>query len=149
MDFTYSIEIDRTPESVFTWIEQPESARLWQTNVAATELLHASPGMVGTTFRELVAEGGRGLEMLGVVTGYEPHKAIAFHVDSRIHSLDVDYRVEPCAHGARVTVHADVRWKFPMSIVSLFMGTRLRRNLLSEARTEFAKLKQLAQGTGA
>jgi uncharacterized protein YndB with AHSA1/START domain len=149
MDFTYSIEIDRTPQSVFTWIEQPEKARLWQTTVAATELLHESPGMVGTTFREVVAVGGRGLEMLGVVTRYEAHKAIAFHLDSRNHSLDVDDRVEPCAHGAQVTMRADVHWKFPMSIVSLFIGTRLRRNLLSEAQTEFTKLKQLAQGTEA
>lgn len=40
----------------------------WMSSVTKTEILNETPDMVGTTFREIVAENGQGTELHGVIT---------------------------------------------------------------------------------
>jgi hypothetical protein len=39
-------------------------------------------------------EDGKNLEMTGTITGYTPGQMIAFHLESKIHTVDVSYTVE-------------------------------------------------------
>jgi uncharacterized protein YndB with AHSA1/START domain len=148
MKFNYSLAIKSTPETVFAWIGSPEKARQWMTNVSETEMLHTTPNMVGSTFREVVSEGGQGIEIHGQVVRYDPNEGIAFHLESRVNSVDVEYRVDAIPSGTRLTQSADIRWKFPVNIISLFAGERFRQGLLTQAQYEFGRVKTLCEGNG-
>lgn len=114
-------------------------------SVSKTEMIHETAGMLGTTFRETVEEGGKGLEMQGIVTGYEPDKSISFHLSSRIHVIDVEHCIEKTGDGVRLTQNATIRWKFPMNLISLVIGAKIRDGIMNQAREELGKLKELCE----
>jgi hypothetical protein len=145
MKITSSIEIRQKPEIVFPWVGDPHKAKQWQKNVGDAEILEGAPDKVGTTFREWVEEGGQGLDLLGTITGYVPGRSIAFHLESKVHSVDAEYSVEPCPNGARFSANTAVRWKFPMNLMSLFAGKKIQANLMEELRGECAELKRLCE----
>ena len=115
------------------------------TSVSKTEIIHQTPGLTGTTFRETVEEDGQGLEMQGIITSFEPGKSISFHLTSRIHEVDVEHRVEQLGDGARLTQNAIIRWKFPMSLISLIIGAKMRRGIIDQSQQELGKLKELCE----
>ena len=55
---------------------------------------------MGTTFREVVQDENGSLEMQGVITGFEAEKSIAFHLESRLNVVDVEYRLEATTQGS-------------------------------------------------
>jgi uncharacterized protein YndB with AHSA1/START domain len=146
MKMSYSIDINSTPETVFSWLERPEKAMAWMNSVSKTEMLHETPDMVGSIFRETVGAEGNGMELKGVVTGYQPNKLISFHLESRVNIVDVEYRIEETHTGVRLTQNGNVLWKFPVNILSLLMGSKLRQDIMAQSREEFKKLKELCEG---
>ena len=141
-----AIYIESTPKVVFGWLEKPEKAKLWMTNVSDTEILHETESRVGTTFREVVEDDSGSLEMHGFISGFEADKSISFHLESRVNIVDVEYRIEAIDEGVRLTYHADIRWKFPMNIVSIFMGNKMKQTILAQLQDELSKLKELCEG---
>ncbi|MCE7860729.1 MAG: hypothetical protein DYG86_13205 [Chloroflexi bacterium CFX2] len=145
MKIFLSIDIASPPERVFGWLESPEKAMQWMTSVARTEILHETPERVGTTFREIVEENGNGMELRGMITGFESDQSISFHLTSRVNELDVEYAVETIPTGTRLTQNANVRWKFPVNVMSIFMGKKMRQGISAQSQKEFEKLKELCE----
>lgn len=148
MKLSYAIDIKSTPGEVFGWLEDPEKAMAWMTSVSGGEILHETPDRVGTTFREVVEDESGFLEMRGEITGFEDGKMIAFHLESRVNIVDVEYRVEKSMPGARLEYHANVKWKFPVNIISIFMGKVMRQNITAQLEDELSKLKELCETPG-
>jgi len=147
MKISCSMDINSDPASVFGWLENPEKAVKWMTSVTKTEILHTTPEKTGTTFREVVEEDGNGVELQGVITDYKPEKSISFHLNNRVNVVDVEYCVEANQHGIRLTQNANVRWKFPINVISIFMGAKIRQNISEQSKKEFKKLKELCEGS--
>jgi hypothetical protein len=145
MRIIFSSEISSPPELVFTWIAEPHKAMQWQRNVKAAQILDSQPGMVGTTFREEIEEGGRGLEVRGVITRFVEDQIIAFHLESRIHTVDVCYSLQALHAATRVTVEAVIRWRFPFSLLNLFAGERARAGITDQLKAEMADLKRICE----
>jgi len=145
IDFTVDIASD--PETVFSWLAEPERAMLWMTSVAGGEIIERKPGMVGTTFRERVEGDGGGIDMEGSITAFEPNRRIAFHLESRVNRVDVDYRVETVGDLVRLTTTSSVHWRFPVNVISLFAGRAMKRNITEQSNREFARLKELCEAT--
>ena len=146
MKLTFSIDINSPPATVFGWVENPEKALQWMTSVTGGEILHETPEKIGTTFREFVEENGEGVEMQGIITGYKPGRLISFHLESRVNVVDTEFSVEAIPNGTRLTQNANVRWKFPVNVISLFMGERMRQGINAQSQKEFEKLKELCEG---
>ena len=140
-----SIEIKSTPEVVFGWLENPEKAMQWMTSVSGGEILHETPDRVGTTFREVVEDENGSIEMRGMITGFEADKSIAFHLESRVNVVDVEYRVEKTDEGTRLDYQANIKWKFPVNVISIFMGKKMRQAILAQLQDELSKLKELCE----
>jgi uncharacterized protein YndB with AHSA1/START domain len=145
MKISFSIDINSPPATVFGWVENPEKAVKWMTSVAKTEVLHETPERIGTTFREVVEEGGSGMELQGAITDYKPNKSISFHLESRVNVVDVMYYVEELPNGTRLSQNANVRWKFPVNVISIFMGSKIKKNISTQSQKEFEKLKELCE----
>ena len=145
MRVTCENKISKPPEVVFPWIAESEKAMRWQKNVKGGEVLVSKPGMVGTTFKEVVEENGRSLEMQGTITEYTENRVIWFHLESRIHSVDVSYSLEEIDRQTKISIVANIRWKFPMNIVSLFLGNKMQRNLAGQLESEVLELKRICE----
>ena len=145
MKIKHMVEIAAGAPAVFSWLADPERARAWQGEVAGYEVLSRTPQITGTTFRETVSDGGQSLEMRGTVTACEPDRRIAFQLESRIHRLEVDYRLEEIDGGVRLTQTADVRWKFPMNLIMLMAGRDAAAQLRTQSENELAALKRLCE----
>jgi uncharacterized protein YndB with AHSA1/START domain len=145
MKISYGIDIENTPEKVFYWLGDPERAKIWMTSVAKTELLHQTPNMIGTTFREVVAKDGQGVELEGVVTDYRPNELITFHLEGKYNVVDVEYRLEGRESYTRLTQNATVRFKSFARILSLVMGRVFKREVMEQSKREFTRLKELCE----
>lgn len=145
MKISSAIEINSTPEVVLGWLEKPERAKRWMTSVSKTEILHETKDRVGTTFREIVQDDGGALEMQGVITAFVPNKSIAFHLQSKVNTVDVEYTIAKMPMGVRLLQDANVQWKFPVNIISLFIGAKIKQNVNAQTQAEFYKLKELCE----
>lgn len=137
--------IARPPEAVFPWIAEPEKAMQWQKNVKHGDIIVRTPQTVGTTFKETIQENGRSLDMRGEITQYAENSRIAFHLESRIHVVDVCYTVEGVDGQTRISVLAGIRWKFPMNVVSLFLRRKMERGLAGQVDAELLDLKTICE----
>ena len=140
-----TLEIKSTPKVVFGWLENPEKAMMWMTSVAGGEILHETADRVGTTFREVVEDENGSIEMQGMITGFDADKSIAFHLESKVNIVDVEYCIEEIYEGARLVYRANIQWKFPMNIVSTFLGNKIRKNIVAQLQDELNKLKELCE----
>jgi hypothetical protein len=145
MHIVHEIEISKPPDVVFPWIAEPDKAMQWQKNVKGGEILVEMPEKVGTTFTEIIEEDGNELEMEGRITEFVEDEIIGFHIESRIHAFDIRYDVEEIEGGSKVSTEIDIRWKFPMNVISLFIGKKLEANLLAALQSEFLELKRICE----
>lgn len=145
MKISSAIDINSTPEVVFSWLKSPSKAMEWMKSVSKTEILHETPDMVGTSFREIVEDENGAIEMKGLITGYQPNKSISFHLDSKVNIVDVVYRLEEILQGVRLLENSNVQWKFPMNIISIFLGNKMRQSILAQLQDEFKRLKELCE----
>jgi uncharacterized protein YndB with AHSA1/START domain len=145
MRIKHEINISRPAEFVFPWIADPDKAMQWQKNVKGGEVLVETPEKIGTTFIEIIEEDGNELEMHGSITEYVEGKLIGFHIESRVHEFDVRYSVRGEGNGSSVSTEIDIRWKFPMNVMSLFIGKRMEANLRASLESEFLELKKICE----
>ena len=145
MKISCSIDIESTPEEVFHWLDNPQRAMVWMSSVSRTEMLHQTPGVVGTTFRETIQENGQSTQLRGVITAFEPNRLIAFHLSGEFNDVDVQYRLEEVDKHTRLTQRAHVRFKSLMRVVSIAMRPVFKKKIMDQAWGEFARLKELCE----
>ena len=145
MRIIYENEILRPPEIVFPWISEREKAMKWQKNVKGGEIVINKPEIIGTTFKEVIEEDGNSLEMYGIITKYIKNKIIGFHLESKIHEFDVSYSVEEINMATKISIEAIIKWKFPMNIISLFIGKKMEKGLIKQLESEILDLKRICE----
>lgn len=143
MKLTLATQVSGRPDEVFPWIDNPDKAMLWQKGVKKGEILVETPEKIGTTFIEDMEEGGNSLVMHGVITRYVKNKMIAFQLESKIHRLAVCYSITGDGGKSQITVESNIHWKFPMNIMSIVLGRKIKEGILKQTDLEFAELKRL------
>ena len=145
MEINTSIDISSKPEEVFSWINNPDKAMRWQKGVKSGEIIKETSEKIGTTFKEELEENGKSLVMFGEITDYVPNKLISFHLESKIHNVYVNYSVVGDPNRSTVKVDSKIKWKFPMNIISLFIGHKIKANILRQTLSELTELKKLCE----
>lgn len=145
MKIACDVDISCKPKDIFPWVANPGKAKKWQKNVKGGEIIKKTKEIVGTKFRETMEENGKTLEMQGEIINYEQDKSIGFHLESKMHKVDVKYVVEDRGKSSKFTMEADIRWKFPMSVISLFIGGKIREGIGNQTKSELAELKRLCE----
>ena len=148
MDVQYSIEIHAKPAEVFPWIADPEKAVLWQPDVQHWEIIEKRGDVIGTVFRETVGEGSNSLEMKGFISKYQLNQEIGFHLESKVHTIEMDYTIRSNADVSVVSIHAQIHWKFPVNIICLFSGKKMKASLLNQMEAESNALKRICEKQG-
>ncbi len=145
MKISFSTSINKPPSEVFPWIDDPDKAMQWQKGVKAWAIIRDAPEQIGTTFTETLEEDGQTLEMTGTITGYQAGRSIAFHLESRLHTVDAIYTVESEAGGSLVRIETGIRWKFPFNLMMFFLGGKARSGIIAQTQAELAELNRLCE----
>ena len=145
MKLTYTIDINSAPEIVFSWLGTPERAMEWQLNISRTEILHETPNMIGTTFREIVEENGHSVEMSGVVTDYRENQVLAMHLGGKYNNVDVEYHLEEIEGRTRLTISSNIRFRSFLKILSIILCPAFKKKLMGQLNREYARLKELCE----
>jgi uncharacterized protein YndB with AHSA1/START domain len=145
MKLSIAVDIESSPEEVFYWLKNPEKAKAWMTSVSETEMLSGATNMVGSTFREVIKDQNGQTEMQGVVTRYQENELIAFHLSGQYNTVDVEFRLEEIGERTRVIQNAEVRFRSFMKILSIFLGSAIKKEISVQSQREFAKLKLICE----
>jgi len=145
MRITYTSEILKPSEFVFPWLAEPEKAMQWQKNVKEGKIIINRPEVIGTTFKEVIEEDGNSLEMYGVITKYIKNQIIEFHLESKIHKLLVAYSVEELNKTTKLEIDAKINWKFPMNLLSIFIGKKMKKGITEQMESEVLELKRICE----
>jgi len=140
--FQHSLVIRCAPDVVFSWIEEPDRARQWQPDVAGGEVLHAEPGMVGTEFREVLADSHGHVEMHGRITEFRPGTGMAVLLEGQGVTVTARYEVSP--HPAGTLLRAQQSLTVPGRLARL-LEPLIRRRVAARARADLQRLKQLCE----
>ena len=117
----------------------------WQTDVSETEIIQEVPGMVGTRFREAVGQKGRTVEMYGVITEYRTNQLLSMHLQSKYHSVDVEWQLHQMEAAARLTVTSNIRFKSFMRVIVVFIRPLIAGRILAELQEELRRLQRLCE----
>lgn len=143
-----SVDILSRPSEVFLWITNPDKAMHWQKGVKSGEIIRDTSGKIGTTFKEELEENGKTLVMYGEIIDYIQDQLISFKLESKIHRVYVNYLVTWDEHSSTVGVDSTIKWKFPMNILSLIIGKKIREKIQRQTRSELLELKKLCESEG-
>lgn len=142
MKIVNKVEINSSPERVFFWLENPERARQWVTNVTRTEYIKETPERIGTTFREYVEESGEGIEMKGIITDFQPNRIFGVHLESESHTADVRFVLSALGGGTLLSQEVELHFKLELE-ESVYDS--IRNNIIAQAKLEFGQLKKLCE----
>ena len=145
MKISTTIDIHSKPEEVFSWINEPNKAMRWQKGVKSAEIIKETPQKIGTTFKEVMEEDGKSLIMHGEITDYLPNELISFQLESKIHNVQVKYSVKGETKKSTVLVESTISWKFPMNIICLIIGFKIKTKILDQTKSELSELKRLSE----
>lgn len=145
MNISLSIQVPGAPDEVFPWLDDPEKAMLWQKGVKKAKMLTETSERIGTTFVEEMEEGGKVLEMHGMITAFARNEMIAFHLESRMHEVDACYSVRGGGESSVVMVASTIHWKFPMNLLSLLFGPKIEEGILQQTQAELGELRRLCE----
>ncbi len=145
MKISITTDIYCKPEEAFLWIDDPDKAMRWQKGVKGGEIIKQTPEKIGTTFKEVMEENGKSLEMYGKITDYVHNELISFKLDSKIHKVYVTYSVKGEGEKSVVLMESTIKWKFPMSIICFFIGFKIQAKIINQTKSELAELKRLCE----
>jgi hypothetical protein len=129
MKVTAYVDIACPAGKVWEWLGSPEKAMAWQTDVSKTEMLDEKPGMVGSTFRETVADESGSTEMRGMITGWEQNRLLSMHLEGDYNVVDMRWSLEDLGERTRLTADSDIRFKGKLGVVSVLLGPGFRKKI--------------------
>jgi uncharacterized protein YndB with AHSA1/START domain len=125
-----SIEISRSPEDVFAYLDDPSRHGEWQSQIVTADVETAGPTRVGTRVRQTLRVGGREQKMNYEITEHDPPRSFAFRgLDGPVRPVGKG-TVEPVGDGtrSRVTIELDFEGHG--------LGKLLRPVVVSQARKQ-------------
>ena len=141
-----SIEIDASPETVWTLLTDPDKVMTWNPDIVANEPAEPGPGRVGHISVTKIKEGSRIVDYVTEVMVLEPEEYL--EIEMREGSLGknpmrVGYTLTP--NRAGTTLEMTGNWKPSGIMLRLMLPLILlmgRRN----SRVALGRLKALAEG---
>ena len=79
------------------------------------------------------------------VKGVPGWPLIGFRLRCKIHEVDICYHTKGFKSVTKVSVEALIKWKFPLNIVSLFIGGRIENRIIKQIESELIELKEICE----
>jgi uncharacterized membrane protein len=106
---TRSVEINRRPQDVFAYLDQPERHGEWQPEIVSTKVETDGPVTVGTRVKETRRMGGREQDSSYEITEHDPPRKSSFRGTAGSVRPEGTVTVEPIGDGSSSRVTLDFR----------------------------------------
>ena len=104
----FSIEIDRTPDDVFRFVEDPSNDPIWRSGMSDSRQTSEGPRGIGTTGEELYRVAGRESPSAWKITVYDPVSLVEYVSTSGPFEYHGVWRYEANDSGMSLTV--SIEW---------------------------------------
>ena len=141
IQFQHSIEIDRSPAEVFSFLGDIERMPEWQQGVVAVSTSTAGPVRVGTEFA-LTMKKGRELRARGKVAAYQRDALVAFAADASPVSFYCGFALTPIGIGGTRVV---ARYEFELHGLWKLLRPMVAAAAPRETAGELVILKRLLE----
>jgi hypothetical protein len=145
MKVPFAMEVDCTPEILWTYLAEPSKQKLWMKGLESVEPEGDGPLATGSTAKMRIREGGRIAEYLSTIIAYEYPKHLAVAVTGKNFgdsALNLDYRLTDLAGRTRLDYLCSFEPKqFFMKLIMGLFAPFMRKQFTSFMAT----LKQLAE----
>ncbi len=140
---TQSIEIDRRPEEVFAYLDQPERHGEWQSGIVSARVETDGPVGVGTRVREMRKMGGREQDTSYEITEHEPPRRTSFRGTVGPVRPVGTVTVEPVGDGSRsrVSIEFDLVGQGMGKLIAPVARMQARKGITESQQQLKAKLE--------
>jgi len=137
---THSIEIDRTPEAVFAYVDQLDRHGEWQSTIISSKLETEGPTRVGSRATDKRKVPGRTQDVTYEITEHDPPRKISFRgVDGPVRPVGT-FTVEPVGDGrSRATIEIDLQGH---GLLGLVVAPLARSQARKEIPQDHQRLKE-------
>jgi uncharacterized protein YndB with AHSA1/START domain len=143
----HSVEINRSPEDVFTYVTDPSRFTEWQDAVVSARALDSGPAQPGSKISLTRRMGKREQTMTSELTEYSPPRSYAFRViDGPVRAVGKG-RFEPLDDGARTRFTFELDFE-GHGIGKLLVPLVVRRQAAKELPQSHANLKRRLEAEG-
>jgi uncharacterized protein YndB with AHSA1/START domain len=138
-----TVEIERTPQSVFDYVTTPALWHTWHPATAAVRDVADRPLVEGETVVEIIAMAGRTTEALWTVVACEPPRRWQIETDAPKGSARIVYRIEPTPRGCRF--HRTLDFRSKGRLWRMLDSTLTRLFLVRQSARALRQLKQVLE----
>jgi uncharacterized membrane protein len=136
---THSVEINRSPEDVFAYLDDLSRHGEWQTQIVSVELLTDPPSRVGSRAKDTRRVPGGTREITYEITEHDPPRKASFRgLDGPIRPVGT-VTVEPSGSGSRVTLNLDLQGH---GLLGKLLAPLARRDAAKHVPADQARLKE-------
>jgi hypothetical protein len=133
MRISHTAVIRRRPGVVFSWIADPARAARWQPDIVDYEITAETPDIVGTAFRERLADENGSIDMRGRIVAYDPGREMTFDLRGRGIRVISRYSVRPYGDASELILELDVRVLGPLTrLLEPFLRPRFERQVTAD-----------------
>ncbi|MGZ4334637.1 MAG: SRPBCC family protein [Gaiellaceae bacterium] len=140
-----SVEIARSPEAVFAYIDDLVRHAEWQERLVRVTVETEGPTRVGTRVTHQRRVGPRTLTTTSEITVHDPPHLISFRgVDGPIRAVG-SQRIEPAGEGSRVTLELEL----DAHGLGKLMLPMVRKQASGQVVTDHERLKEILESAAA
>jgi len=140
--FEHAVEVSCTVNQAFALLDDLARTPEWLANCVAIEKLTPGANAIGTQLRYKYREGRRVAVMDGEITARTPNEHLACRYIDKSMLVEVDFRVERTAGGARLVHTIDIT---PQTFLGRLMSPLIRRMLPKQTITAMESLRGLLE----
>jgi len=136
---TSSVEINRSPEEVFAYIDDLSRHGEWQDQIVSVELLSEPPTHLGSRARDIRRVPGGKRAITYEITEHDPPRKASFRgLDGPVRPVG-SVTVEPSGSGSRVTLELDLQG---YGLFGKLVAPLARRDAARHVPADQARLKE-------
>jgi len=136
--------IHRPADEVFAYLADLTHLSEWQANVLQATVTTPGPVRVGTEYTQTMRMGPATVDGRCRITGFEPGRALAFALASKVLDCVGELRLEPVPDGTRLTSTGTGRLHGPWRVLTPMVQAQVKR----ESQQEVDRIKAEVEAAG-
>jgi uncharacterized protein YndB with AHSA1/START domain len=136
-----SIDIKRTPESIFAYMTDSKNRPRWDTSMIEMEQTSAGPKGVGTTYRGAYRMVGARRTWTAKLNRFDPNKAVSYTITSGSLQVQQEVTLVPVEAGTKLNFGIELRLH---GLLKLFTPMIIR-TVNRQTRANLGRLKNILE----
>ena len=138
----HTVEINRPPAEVFTYLVDPDKVPSWQASIVELRKDDAAPTTVGSTLSEVRTVMGRRIESRLEVTAYEQDRRFDLRTKAGPVPFEVRHTLTPAGAGTRLDIVGETEGG---GVLGGMAGGLFVRQAKTQLQGDFARLKEMLE----